>query len=59
MYESSILCAFGADDELVDSGFMIGATGLEVTGMDETEGFGFAFAAAAALSLLTRTDAGI
>ena len=58
MYESSIFCAFGADDELVDSGFtMVGATGLAAAVMVEIKGFGFAFGAA--VSLLTRTDAGI
>lgn len=56
MYESSILCPFGADDE-VDSGFtMVGATGLAFTVVVDSKGFGFALGAA--VSLLTRTDAG-
>lgn len=58
-YESSMLGAFGADDELTDSGFTIVGpdvpeTVLEVVG---SEGFGFVLIIAA--SLLTRTDAGI
>lgn len=57
IYESSILCGFGADDELADSGItMVGAAGWVAVAVTETDGFGFAFGAA--VSLLTLTDAG-
>ena len=57
IYESSILCGFGADDELADSGItMAGAAGWVAVAVTETAGFGFAFGAA--VSLLTLTDAG-
>lgn len=56
-YESSMLCAFGADDELAGSGFiMVGVAGWVVAAVVETDGFGLAFGAA--VSLLTLTDAG-
>jgi hypothetical protein len=51
-YESSMLCVFGADDELAGSGFiMVGAAAVV-----ETDGLGFPFGTA--VSLLTLTDAG-
>jgi len=62
VYESSMLGAFGADDELTDSGFTIVGpsvigTVLEVdTDIVDTSGFGFVLVIA--VSLLTRTDAG-
>lgn len=58
MYESSILCPFGAtDDELTASGFAIGgAGGLEAITVVEGVGLGFDFGAV--ISRLTRTDAG-
>lgn len=57
MYESSILCFFGADDELTNSGFpTIGAAGRD--GAAAVDGEGFAFAFGTAISLLTLTDAG-
>lgn len=58
VYESSMLGALGADDELIDSGFTIVGPGVE-TGLDvrvDTGGFGFVLAVMA--SLRTRTDAG-
>ena len=57
MYESSMLCPFGADDdELTASGFTIVVAGLEATIVVETAGLGFDFGAF--ISRLTRTDAG-
>ena len=57
VYESSMLCAFGADDdELTDSGFTI-VGGPETVLEVDIVGFGLDFATA--FSLLTRTDAGI
>lgn len=56
LYESSMLCPFGADDDFTGSGLTKGVTdwvGADVVGSD---GFGFDFGAA--ISLLTRTDAG-
>lgn len=58
VYESSMLGALGAENELTDSGFTILGTGAE-TALDvgvDTGGFGFVLAATA--SLRTRTDAG-
>ena len=56
-YESSMLCAFGADDELAGSGFiMVGAASWVAAAVVETDAFGFAFGTA--VSLLTLTDAG-
>jgi hypothetical protein len=62
VYESSMLGAFGADDELTDSGFTI--VGPSVTGTvlavdtDTVDTGGFGFVLVIAVSLLTRTDAG-
>jgi len=62
VYESSMLGAFGADDELTDSGFTI--VGPSVTGTvldvdtDTVDTGGFGFVLVTAVSLLTRTDAG-
>lgn len=57
VYESSMLCAFGADDELTDSDFTI--VGPDVPGTVLGVGnVGFGFVLDAAVSLLTRTDAG-
>lgn len=57
IYESSILCFFGADDELTNSGFpTIGAVGRDGAAVVDGEGFGLDFGAAS--SLLTLTDAG-
>lgn len=58
-YESSMLGALGADDELTESGFTIVGPGGAKTVLDvdvDTDGFGFVFVIA--VSLLTRTDAG-
>lgn len=57
IYESSILWDFGADDELIDSGFtVVGAVGLVATAVVEVPAFGFDLGMTA--SLLTRTEAG-
>lgn len=57
VYESSMLCAFGADDELTGSGFtIVGAGVLETIVEVDTAGFGFVLVIE--VSLLTRTDAG-
>lgn len=57
IYESSILCFLGADEELTNSGFpTIEAVGMDGAAAVDGEGFGFAFGAA--ISLLTLTDAG-
>lgn len=59
VYESSMLCAFGADDELTDSDFTIVGPDVPETVLEVgpgTAGFGFVLDTAA--SLLTRTDAG-
>lgn len=57
MYESSMLCGFGAADVLADSGFTAaGVTCLGVEAKLAADVFGFGFRAAD--SLLTRTDAG-
>lgn len=57
VYESSMLLDFGADDELVESGFtVVGAAGLMATAVVEVTAFGFGLGIAA--SLLTRTEAG-
>ena len=59
VYESSMLCAFGADDdELTDSGFTI-VGGPETVLEVEVDIVGFGLDFATAFSLLTRTDAGI
>ena len=58
IYESSMLCVFGAEGELTISGFTIegAGPGLMDAATVETDGFGFPFGIA--VSLLTRTDAG-
>lgn len=57
VYESSMLCAFGADDELTVSGFTIVGPDVPVTVLEvDSDGFGFVLVVAA--SLLTLTDAG-
>lgn len=62
VYESSMLGAFRADDELTDSAFKIVGPGVTETVLDvdtdtvDTDGFGFVLVIA--VSLLTRTDAG-
>ena len=58
VYESSMLCAFGADDdELTDSGFTIADPDVPETVL-EVDNDGFGFVLVIAVSLLTRTDAG-
>lgn len=57
VYESSMLCVFGADDKLTDSDFTIVGPDVPETALEvDTAGFGFVLDIAA--SLLTRTDAG-
>jgi len=57
VYESSMLCAFGADVELTDSDFTIVGSDVPDTVLEvDTAGFGFVLLIA--VSLLTRTDAG-
>ena len=58
VYESSILCGFGADEGLTVSDFTtVGAiAGLLVVAAVESDAFGLGFGVA--VSLLTRTDAG-
>lgn len=57
VYESSMLCPFGADVEFTGSDFTI--VGPDVPGtVLEVGNDGFGFALAIAVSLLTRTDAG-
>ena len=56
IYESSMLCGFEADDELVASVFTREAAGFEAATVVESDGLVFAFGAV--ISLLTRTDAG-
>jgi len=57
VYESSMLGAFGADDELTASDFTIVGPDVPETVLEvDTAGFGFVLLIA--VSLLTRTDAG-
>lgn len=57
IYESSMLCPFGADDKLTDSDL----TTVDADVPETVAGFGrggFGFDFGTAVSLLTRTDAG-
>ena len=58
IYESSILCGFGADEGLTVSDFtrVRAIVGLLVAAAVERDAFGLGFRVA--VSLLTRTDAG-
>lgn len=57
IYESSMLGAFGADDDTVSAFTTVGPDATETVVVEvDNEGFGFGFGIA--VSLLTRTDAG-
>lgn len=57
IYESSMLCPFGADGKLTGSDFTtVGAEVPETVAEFDTSAFGFGFGIT--FSLLTRTDAG-
>lgn len=56
IYESSMVCGFGADEKFDASSFKVESAGLGAATAAESGGFGFPLGAA--VSLLTRTDAG-